>query len=148
MEVFLCGDEGTVRARLQSFVLEMEARREPYGYAGTEAPEPVALLPEEGPVEVLDPGLEVVVCLEDGVAFDEAAEAAAQQKKETVSVILVVSGTAEMTRPGSEPARVEAGHGVLWRGEELGHLLAVGGPVVYYQAEGPGLQREHFEATT
>lgn len=53
----------------------------PYGYAGTEAPEPVALLPEEGPVELLDPGMEVVVCLEDGVAFDEAVEAAAQRRR-------------------------------------------------------------------
>jgi hypothetical protein len=125
----------------------METRRERYGYAGTEAPEPIALIPEEGPVAVRDPGIDIVSALDDGIAFDEAPEAAAQQK-ETASVILVVSGTADMTRPGSEPARVEAGHGVLWRGEELGHLVAVGGPVVYYQAEGPRLQREHFEVTT
>ena len=148
MEVFQCGDEETVRARLRFFVLEMEASREPYGYAGTEAPEPVVLLPEEGPGEVLDPGMEIVLRLDDGVAFDEAVEAAAQQKKETACVILVVSGSAELTGPGLEPAPVEAGQGVLWREEELMQLLAVGGPVVYYQAEGPRLQREHFEITT
>jgi hypothetical protein len=82
------------------------------------------------------------------VASDEAFEAAAQQRRETASVILLVSGTAEITHPGSEPARVEAGHGVLWRGGELGHLVALVGPVVYYQVEGRRLQREHFEAAT
>jgi hypothetical protein len=126
----------------------MEERREPYGYVGEEAPDPIVLLPDEGRVAVVDPGMEVVVRIQDYVAFDEALEAAAQQKKETASVILVVSGTAEITNPGSEPARLEAGHGVLWRGEELGHLVAVGGPVVYFQVEGRRLQREHFEAPT
>ena len=81
----------------------MESRREPYGYVGEEAPDLITLIPEEGRVELHDPGTAILV--EDGMSFDEAYEAAAQQREEATSVILVVSGTAELTQRGSEPAR-------------------------------------------
>ncbi len=147
MEVFACGDEETVQARLQSFVLEMEARSEPYGYAGEATPEPIVLLLEDGQVAVLDPGMEVVLRLGDTFRFDDL-DAAVQAEKEAASVILVVSGTVEVTHHGSELARLAAGQGILWRGEELEHLTALGGPVVYYQAEGRRLRREHFDGET
>jgi hypothetical protein len=60
VEVFSCGDEDTGRTRLRSFALEMEARREPYGYAGEANPDPIVLMPEAGRVAVIDPGVEVV----------------------------------------------------------------------------------------
>ncbi len=105
-------------------------------------------LPEDGQVAVLDPGIEVVLRVGNAFRFDDAVDAAVQAEKEAASVILVVSGTVDVTHHGSELARFAAGQGVLWRGEELAHIASVGGPVVYYQAEGRLLRREHFDVET
>lgn len=105
------------------------------------------LLPEDGQVAVLDPGMEGVLRLGDAFRFDDL-DAAVQVEKKAASVILVVSGTVEVTHHGFELARLAAGQAIFWRAEELGHLTAVGGPVVYYQAEGRRLRREHFDVGT
>ncbi|MDQ3640343.1 MAG: hypothetical protein M3450_02435 [Actinomycetota bacterium] len=150
MEVFQCPDAAAIQARIRSFVQEMDARREPYGYV--EGDEPMTLRPEDGTVDVSWGDVSGIVRLLGDETWEEAEQAALeaglQERDQAATVVLVISGTGEVTGKDGMAVQVSVGQGVLLEAGERGSLSAAGGPLVYYQVEGRSVRRDHFATRT